>query len=76
MIDPGEDFDERRLAGAILAEQREDFPAMHCERGALERARACKRLGETGHPKDRLNLRRADGHPSATVGYSPFQIFR
>ena len=49
---------------------------MHCERGVLERARACEGLGETGHPKDRLNLRRADGYPSATVGYSPFQILR
>ena len=46
-VDAGENFDQRRLAGAVLAEKRMDLAASHIEIDAIE----CKRRGETlGQP--------------------------
>src|SRR5207247_1025897 len=42
----GEDLDQRRLAGAVLADQAEDFAAQDVERHLVERAHAGELLAE------------------------------
>ena len=42
----GHDLDQRRLAGAVLADQRVDFARAKIERDAVERADAGERLGD------------------------------
>ena len=41
----GQDFQQRRLAGAVLAEQAEDFAAAHVERDVAQRGDAGEMLG-------------------------------
>ena len=54
--DPADDADERRLAGAVRAEQREDLAAADVEVDVLERLKSgCVGLGEIGDGDDRLH---------------------
>ena len=50
----GHDLDQRRLAGAVLAEQRVDAPRGAGEARALERAHAAIALGDVDQPQDRI----------------------
>ena len=78
-VDTGEDFDQRRLAGAVLAEQRVDFAAPDVEIDAVERQRSGESLGEARHfekPAGRrgvLDEQFGLGHPrrASPVGGAP-----
>ena len=48
----GDDLDQRRFAGAVLAEQRMDLARAHVEVDVLERSDAGERLGDAGHGDD------------------------
>jgi hypothetical protein len=50
LLRTGEDFDERRLAGSILAEQCVDLARKHFQAGIIERLDARKSLADQGHP--------------------------
>ena len=47
-VDAGEHLDQRRLAGAVLAEQRMHLAGAHVEIDRIERQRAGEALGEAG----------------------------
>ena len=49
----GQDLEQRRLAGAVLAEKGVDFGLAHFEMHALERKDAWKALADPGHLEDR-----------------------
>src|SRR5262245_3827583 len=57
-VDAGEDLDQRRLPGTVLAEQRMDLAAPQVEVDAVESEGAGEPLGQTGHGEDRA-LRRS-----------------
>ena len=70
----GHDLDQRRLAGAVLANQRVDFARANIERDAIERAGAGERLGDGlsreqdgvhGRPDDRGWCRHRQGAKAA-----------
>ena len=48
-VRPGEDFHQRALAGAVLADQGADFARFNAERDAVERPRGPERLGDVSH---------------------------
>ena len=48
----GDDLDQRRLAGAVLAEHRMDLAALAGEVDALERAHAAIALGDAGQGEE------------------------
>ena len=50
-VDAREDLDQRRLAGAVLAEKRMHLAGAHLEVHRVERERAPKALGELGRLK-------------------------
>ena len=52
-IDVGKDLDQRRLAGAVLPEQRMHLAAPHVEIDSVERERCGETLGQAGHGKER-----------------------
>ena len=49
LLRAGEDLEERRLAGAVLAEQRMDLARQHLEVDIVERLHAGKALADPGH---------------------------
>ena len=51
--DAGENVHQRRLAGAVFAEQRMNLPAMQIEVHATERLNAAEALDDAGHGKQR-----------------------
>ena len=51
---PGEDLDQRRLAGAVVAEQREDLALAQLERDVAQRERRAVLLGEPRDLEDGL----------------------
>ena len=53
VIDAGEDLDQRRLAGAVLADQRRHFARPQRETDIVQRAHAGKALGDARHRQDR-----------------------
>ena len=53
LVDARTDLDQRRLAGAVLAEQRMDLAGVHVERDAGERAHARERLLDVAHLEER-----------------------
>ena len=55
----GEDLDERRLAGAVLADERVDLAGAQLERRALERLHTGVGLGHVGRAKHDLAHRRS-----------------
>ena len=69
-IDAGQDLDQRRLAGAVLAEQRMDLAAAQIEIDRVERERSGEMLGQAGDLEQRAGRRGAAaerlglGHPS------------
>ena len=63
LLDAADDLHQRGLAGAVLAEQRDDFARVHLEAHAAERVHAGKPL------VDRSKLE--DGAPSAGVAQRP-----
>ncbi len=58
-VDAGEDLDERGLAGAVLAEQRQDLAGADLEVNVIKRERAAKALGYAPEPQHRCALRAA-----------------
>src|SRR6185369_7311949 len=52
-VDAGEDLEQRRLAGAVLAAQAEDLAGARLERGAVERDDAAKALADAAHDEAR-----------------------
>ena len=44
LVDAGKDLDERRFAGAVFAEKRQDFTLADIQRDVVERARSAKAL--------------------------------
>ena len=50
-VDPGEDLDQRGLAGAVLAEEGMDLARGDVERDAPERVRSAETLVEAGDAK-------------------------
>ena len=53
LVDAGEDLDQRRLARAVLADQRRHFARPQCETDIVQRAHAGKALGNARHRQDR-----------------------
>ena len=49
MMDAGQDLHQRRLAGAVFADERHDFPGDNLETDAVERNDAGKALGNRRH---------------------------
>ena len=54
LVEAGEDFDEGRLAGAILAQQGMHLSGHHFELHVLQRTHASKRFGNVLHLNNRL----------------------
>jgi hypothetical protein len=53
LIDAGHDLDQRRLAGAVLAEQRVDLAGMERERDVIQRLRGAEPLGDAAQFENR-----------------------
>ena len=53
LIGPGQDFDQRRLAGPILAEQRVNLPSAARKRDVAQRLDAAERLRDIQHFENR-----------------------
>ena len=56
-MDAGEYLDQRRLAGAVFAEQRVDFPALHDQIDVVKRQRARKSLADPAQAEQRIRVR-------------------
>ena len=52
-VDAGEDLEQRRLAGAVLAAQAEDLAGARFELGAVERDDAAEALANAAHGEAR-----------------------
>ena len=52
-VDAAEDLDERRFAGAVLADERVHLAAVEVDRDVLERLYGAERLAGVVHPEDR-----------------------
>ena len=52
LMDAGDDLDQRRFAGAVLAEQGVDLAGIEGERDVLERLRGVEPLGDVAHLED------------------------
>ena len=60
--DPGHDLDERRLAGAVLAQQRVDLAGSHVQVDVVEHDGIAVALAKAGRDQARCRgLRRAPG---------------
>ena len=57
-VDAGQDLDQRRLAGAVLAEQRVDLAAPHVEIDVVERQRRGEALDEARSSSEQPARRR------------------
>ena len=53
LLDAADDLHQRRLAGAVLAEQRDDLSGVHVEAHAAQRVNARKTLVDAAKLKDR-----------------------
>ena len=53
LMDAGHDLDQRRLAGAVLAEQGVNLAGIERERHVLERLGGVEALGDVAHLQDR-----------------------
>ena len=64
LVDAGHDLDQRRFAGAVLAEQRVDLARIERERHVLERLGRVEALGDVAHLENRRRRpRRIVGWP-------------
>ena len=70
-VDPGQQLDQRRLAGAVLAQQRQDRAGADVEVDPVDRQRAAEALGDAGEAQQqrlsharRLSGRRTQSWPS------------
>ena len=57
VVDARQDLDQRRLAGAVLPEQRVNLAAANVEVDMIERERRGEALDEAGHDEQRLDRR-------------------
>ena len=69
LVDAGQDFDQRRFAGAVLAQQRVDLAAADVEIDVIEREGPGEALDESGH-------RRSDAAPNGRVNRIHDRSFR
>ena len=72
-VDAGENLDQRRLAGAVLAEQRMDLAATDVEIDRVERQRAGEALGQAGDREQRRRsalVMRSSGGSSRAIATS------
>ena len=60
----GQDLEQRRLAGAVLAEQAVDLAGVEIERDVVQRLHAGVELGDPGDPQQRFG----HGRRSETTG--------
>ena len=67
LIDAGDDLDQRRLARAVLAEQRVNLAGADVERDAAQRAHAGKALLEVAHLEQRIDRRRRRAHAASVA---------
>ncbi len=67
LIDAGDDLDQRRLACAVLAEQRMNLAGADVERDAAQRAHAGKALLEVAHHEQRIDRCRRDAHAASVA---------
>ena len=72
LVDSGDDLDEGRLAGAVLAEERVHLARIERQRNVLERLRRAEALGDVPHLEDG----RGGASPSAAPTLSPPQPVR
>src|SRR5262249_18895166 len=54
LVEAADHVEQRRLAGAVRADNRDDFAAAHRDRDILDRAHAAETLGQRDHGKLRL----------------------
>ena len=66
-IDAGEQIDERRLAGSVLAEQHVPFAACDLQGNAAQRDHAGEALADRLHGQDRIIHRTLSGSPKRTT---------
>ena len=73
-----QDLQQRRLAGAVLAQERMDFAVSDAEVDVSERLNAAERLGDPGHPDgDRRSAARSSlARPRSRIRVAPpFAVF-
>ena len=76
LIDAGQDLDQGRLAGAVLADQGRDLARVELEAHAVQRLHARERLADAGKLEDRLGHRSASdriGQGGAIAPGAPFK---
>ena len=69
-VDAAEDLDQRRLAGAVLADERVDLAGAQLEGGVADRLGRAERLGDVGDAQERRRpaiARRPCGRPAAAL---------
>ena len=63
-VDAREDLDQRGLAGAVLAEERDDLAGVHVHADVVERLRSAEELGDVPHLQQRIARRRRRRAPA------------
>ncbi len=76
LVEAGQDLDQRRLAGAVLAEETVHLAAGDREVDIVERFRAAEMLGEARDAKNRDGLGHRPGHCRVTRRYCSFHSLR
>ena len=74
LVDAGHDLDQRRLAGAVLAEERVHLAGMEGQRDGLERLGRGKALGDVANFEDRRDRRLSARRRVAFRRAHPFRL--
>ena len=74
-VDPGQYFDQRRFARAVLSQKRVDLAAADVEIDVIERERPGEALDEPGHRQQRRRLALRTGWSTgSTIDHSGFRV--
>ena len=77
LVDAGHDLDQRRLAGAVLAEEGVDLAGIERQRHVLQRLGRAESLGDVAHFEDRRGARaRGAGWPRRAGSHVSSRRFR
>ena len=68
-MDAGEDFDQRRFAGAVVADQRHDFTGAHVEVDVGQRRDGAEVLGDAAQAEDWLRTSRRRASEISLIGF-------
>jgi hypothetical protein len=79
LVDAGQDLDQRRLAGAVLADERRHLARIELERDLVQRRTPGKRLGDAGQSELWVDIGFTIGACGASpigTGREPFRFRR